>query len=198
MALIETSLDNFFRDLLEEALTTERVDLAMGSRSYLIQMFADFSHVESLYRLKEQDQSGAPTLAWLYARAQQGDFSERFDAWRHLGDVALLVAGFFGRYIERRRSVVGLDYYVQMGAGAYDTAASFAHWKQFGSVFEELARNFRALVDVLTRIGEATTLPVAQSIERLYERWLGGSGDDLHERLTSLGASPLLIGVGSA
>lgn len=200
MHLIETqTMDTFFRDLLEDALSTERVDLADRSRSYLVQLFADFSRVEELYRMHKAEDTGTPTLAWLYERAQQGDPADRFDAWRHLGDVALMVAGFFGRYLERRRAIVGLDYYVQMGAGAYGTAASYTHWRGFGLVLEELATNFRALVDVMTRIGEATTLPVGQSLERLYERWIGSAGgEDLHERLTRMGAAPVLVGIGKA
>lgn len=194
-----SSLDGFFHDLLDDALQTERVEIAVSSRAYLVQLFQEFSRTEGLHRATGHDDTGAPTLAWLYERAHSGAPSQRFDAWRHLGDVALMVAGLFGAYIERRRSLVGVDYYVQMGAGAYGSAASFSYPSGIGLVLEELARKFRHLVDVLTRVGEATTLPVATGIERLYERWMANPGqEDLLERLGRLGAAPVLVGSGDA
>ena len=193
------SLDQFFGELLSEALRSERVEIADGSRHYLVQLFGDFSRVEGLYAAARRGEGGTPTLAWLYERAQSGDPGSRFDAWRHLGDVALMVSSLFGAYLERRRAVVGVEYYVRMGRGAYGTAATYARRSGFAPVFEELAQKFRDLVDVLTRVGEATTLPVAGGLERLYERWLARPGnDDIHERLTRLGASPVLVGIGSA
>lgn len=193
------SLDSFFAELLGEALRTEKVEIAEGSREYLVQLFADFAHIEQLHRDRDARDAGTPTLAWLYEKAQCGEAAERFEAWRHLGDVALLVSGLFGPHLDRRRSLVGVDYYVRMGAGAYGTAATYARWQGFGRVLEELAQKFRTLVDVLTRVGEATTLPVANGLERLYERWLGSrDGEDLYRRLGAMGASPVLVGVGRA
>lgn len=202
MSLIDTrpTIESFFAELLAEALRTERVAIADGSRAYLVRLFADYARVDQLYRAGTDDAPGTPTLAWLYERAQHGDPAERLDAWRHLGDVALLVAGLFGAHLERRRSLVGVDYYVRMGAGAYGTAATYARWSEFVSILDELARKFRHLVDVLTRVGEATTLPVAQGIERLYERWVGSlaGGEDLYGRLAQRGAAPVWVGVGQA
>ncbi len=193
------SLDHFFDELLAEALRSQRVELGEGSKAYLVQLFGDFSRVEALNRGSPSDDPGAPTLTWLYARAQTGAPAERFDAWRHLGDVALMIAGLFGSYLERRKNLVGVDYYVRMGAGAYGTAATFVRRGGFQPVLEELARKFRALVDVLTRVGEATTLPVATGLDRLYERWLSHpDGVQMHDRLTRLKAAPVIIGVGQA
>lgn len=201
MDIIETnpSIEDFFGELLNDALRWQRVDLAETSRAYLVQLCGDFSRVEELHRVGRREEPGTPTLAWLYERAQTGAPSERFDAWRHLGDVALVVSSLFGAYLERRRNLVGVDYYVRMGAGAYVSAAACAPRTGFGAVLEELAQKFRDLVEVLTRVGEATTLPVANGIGRLYERWLEGPGDrDLQARLTRLGACPVLVGGGLA
>lgn len=202
MELIGThsSLQDFFADLLHEALETEQVEIAEGSRAYLVQLFGDFSRTEGLHRASSPDDPGAPTLVGLYARAQQGAPSERFEAFRHLGDVALMISSLFGSYLERRHSLVGVDYYVRMGSGAYGSAATYARRTGFGPILEELAQKFGDLVDVLTRVGESTNLPVATGIERLYERWVARPGnDDLHGRLTRLGAAPVLLGgVGSA
>ncbi|MEL6185058.1 MAG: hypothetical protein AAFU79_10575 [Myxococcota bacterium] len=193
MALIDAqSLEDFFNGLLSDALDATGVELCDGSRAYLLQLVGDCSRVEELHRGARPDDPGTPTLVSLYERAQFGAPSERFDAWRQLGDVALIVAGLFGAYLQRRQSLVGLDYYVRMGAGAYGSAATY-HRSGFGPIFEELAAQFRNLVDVLTRVGEATTLPVAHGLERLYDRWAANPSQiDLHERLIRNGAIPIL------
>lgn len=192
------SLEDFFHDRLAEALQATGLEIGDGSQTYLIHLFDDFSRVDALHRRSPEDDVGAPTLVWLYEQAQLGAPSERFDAWRHLGDVALMVAGLFGAHLERRRSLVGVDYYVRMGAGAYGSAATY-HRGGFGPILEELAAKFRRLVDVLARIGEAVRLPVASRLESLYDRWLSAPGqEDLHARLTRMGAAPVLLGTGSA
>ena len=199
--LIDThrSLEDFFLTLLDEALAKERVEVAEGSRSYLVQLFGELGRSEGLYRNARAEEHGTPTLTWLYERARHGAPAERLDAWRHLGDVALVVSGLFGSHLERRRSLVGVDYYVRMGAGAYGSAALCARRSGFEPIFEELAEKFRVLVDVLTRVGEATTLPVARSIERLYERWLhAAEPTDLQRRLTEVGAAPVWTGIAHA
>lgn len=201
MELIDTCrLDDFFHGLLAEALETERVVIGESSQAYLVQLFSEFSRVEGLHRSTTDRDGAAPTLAWLYERAQTGAPAERFESWRHLGDVALVLAGLFGQHLQRRRSLVGVDYYVRMGSGAYGTAATYVQRSGVAPVLEELAYKFRALVDVLTRIGESLRLPVAGGIERLYERWVAtaGGGEDLHARLTRMGAAPVLVGVGRA
>jgi hypothetical protein len=110
-----------------------------------------------------------------------------------------MVSSLFGAYLERRRNLVGVDYYVRMGAGAYVSAAAYARRSGFGPVLDELGHKFRELVEVLTRVGEATTLPVARGIERLYERWVEHPGqDDLQVRLGRLGAAPVMVGGGTA
>lgn len=199
MHLIDAqSLEDFFNGLLTDALDATGLEIGDGSRAYLLQLVGDCSRVEELHRGARSDEPGTPTLVWLYERAQCGAPSERFDAWRHLGDVALIVAGLFGAHLQRRRNLVGVDYYVRMGAGAYGSAATY-HRGGFGPILEELAAKFRYLVDVLTRVGEATTLPVADGLERLYDRWAANPRQvDLQERLIRRGAVPILGGGGLA
>lgn len=201
MKLISTQqqVDDYFNDLLIEALKSHRLDIANGSRVYLVQLFEEFACADKFHEAAHVSEAGPPTLAWLYERASHVDSSEQFDAWRHLGDVALIVAGLFGAYVERKRSLVGIDYYIEMGTSAYETAAGCAKATGLVPIFRELSHYFRELVDVLTNMGEAANLPVAKSIERLYERWLSNTGQDqLHRRLTKLGASPLILGYAKA
>ncbi len=166
------SLEAFFDELMRDALAAERVDLDPAAAAYLVQLCAEFSRHEALHGRARPDEPGTPTLTWLYQQAREGAPAARFDAYRHLGDVSLVVSGLFAPHLERRRAVVGVDYHVQMGAAAYDQAASLARRSGLGPLLGELASKFRRLVEVLTRMAERTTLPVCQDLGALYARVL--------------------------
>lgn len=197
---IEThaTLETFFGELIQEALSAEGVALNQASMSYLLNLCAEFARREALHGCEREGETGTPTLAWLYARAQQGDRGLRFQAYRQLGDIALVVSGFFSPHIERERSLVGIDYYVQMGSAAYGSAACLAPPTGFRSLLDELAVKFRALVEVLTRVAEQTTLPVAVDVAALYERFCRNPGSvELQRRLVAQGMIPALAPAGA-
>lgn len=179
-----TTLEGFFADLIREAVAAERVVLDDSCVQYLLNLCREFSKHEALFAMQRAGENGTPALVWLYERAQTSDRGLRFQAYRHLGDVSLVVSGFFAPHIERDRSLVGIDYYVQMGASAYDSAASLAQPTGFGKILSELAQKFRSLVEVLTRVAEQTTLPVAHDVAALYERFVRNpESADLARRL---------------
>jgi hypothetical protein len=163
-----TTLEGFFAELIKEAIAAEKVPLDDQGITYLLNLCREFSKHEALFA-GGKGEAGTPALVWLYEKAQTSDRGTRFQAYRRLGDVSLMVSGFFAQHIERERSLVGIDYYVQMGASAYDSAASLDR-HGFGKVLSDLAQKFRRLVEVLTRVAEKTTLPVAKDIAALYER----------------------------
>lgn len=165
------TLESYFRELLEDALAAEKLSLDDGSVAYLLRVVAEFGASDALHA-GGRDEPGTPALVWLYERAQRSDPGQRFDALRHLGDVSLVVSGFFTPHIERERSLVGLDYYVDMGTAAYRSAASLARRTGFSELLDELARNFARLVEVLSYVAERTTLPVARDLGAIYERFM--------------------------
>ena len=192
---IEThaSLEAFFEALLREAMAVEQIELRAESFAYVTSLFAGFATREGLHGRQRPGERGTPALVWLYEEAQRArDRGQRFDAYRHLGDVSLIVSGFFTPYLERERSLVGVDYYVQMGTAAYDAAASLAHRSGFSQLLAELARKFEQLVEVLTRVAERTTLPVARDLRALYERLMRNpQSAGLRELLLEQGAVPV-------
>jgi hypothetical protein len=165
-----TTLEGFFGDLIREAMAAERLVLDDGCVQYLLQLCRELARSEALFEVARPGENGTPALVWLYEKAQTSDRGLKFQAYRKLGDVSLVVSGFFAPHIERERSLVGVDYYVQMGAAAYDSAATLAQPTGFGSLLSELASKFRKIVEVLTRVAEQTTLPVARDVIALYER----------------------------
>lgn len=71
------------------------------------------------------------------------------DRLRDVGDRCLLIAGLFPQLAVQRR--VSNDYYIDLGRGAYASAAMRAPRCE-RSLFAELAQAFRSLVDVLDAI----------------------------------------------
>jgi len=167
----ETTLDDYFQGLLARALEAERCAVAPEVRQYLTQLCVDFARAHPV-----GDEGATATLAWLYRAAREAPPPQRFEAYRRLGDVALVVPSFFAPYVERRRALVGRAYYVDMGAAAYDAAADLAR-SGFRQLLRELSGQFRALVDVLTRMAEATSLPMQLDIEQLVDRLCEAPGD---------------------
>ncbi|MBK8010794.1 MAG: hypothetical protein IPK13_05560 [Deltaproteobacteria bacterium] len=192
---LATSLEGFFRDLLQQALEQERVELQAETYVYVLKLCTEFAHAERLHEGGRLDESGTPALVWLLERAVSGAPSARFEAYRHLGDVSLFVSGFFAAHVERRRSLVGVDYYIDMGRAAYDTAASLAQRGGFSALLAELAENFRRLVEVLTRMAEQTALPVASDLDALFTRFARNPDSVmLGRRLCRLGVGPVWSG----
>ncbi|MGJ4728272.1 hypothetical protein [Luteimonas sp. SDU101] len=83
-------------------------------------------------------------LEWLDAQQQAG--SVRIDALRDVGDRCLLVAGLFPALARRRR--VSVDYFVDLGRGAYQGVAD-AGRDAYADLFARLADSYRDLVSVL-------------------------------------------------
>ena len=195
-ALIETysSLESFFEGLLTEALLAEKLALRDEAFSYLLKLFSEMGLQSSLDALSEEDTRGTPGLVFLYQRAMEGDPGQRFDAYRQMGDVALVVGGFFSSHLKRPRSLVSLNYYVNMGIAAYDSAAVLSKQEAFSLLFQELSQKFSDLVEVLTRIAESTTLPVNRDLATIYERLVQNpNSQSLAHRLIEEGSFPVLV-----
>ncbi len=83
-------------------------------------------------------------LEWRDAQQQTG--SVRADALRDVGDRCLLVAGLFPALADRRR--VSVDYFVELGRGAYQGVAD-AGRDAYAGLFARLAASYRELVVAL-------------------------------------------------
>jgi hypothetical protein len=151
---LATSLDAYFAERLGEALHRESLHLEVESFRYLLHLLASFSHRGNLFRECDADDAGPPALADLFARAREANPSEQRQAYQRLGDMALFVGGFFGPYVHRRKSLVNIDYYVEMGKTGYGQAATFARRTQTESLLRELSEKFRGVTEVFASMAD--------------------------------------------
>lgn len=170
--LIHEALTEYFEQALKDALRDEEIHLSDPVFHYLVQVCCDFAEQRAFGAHESRGEPGTPTLTWMVERAQELPGPARFEAYRSLGDVALVVSGLFAPHVERRRSLVGRGYYVDMGRTAYAAAAALARVTSLRATLDELARQFRRLVEALGRVAEASTLPTVQDPAALLQRML--------------------------
>ena len=138
----------YFRNLVESALQRQHLAVRELTSFYVVNLLAGFVH---------RDQSGIAddeALGVRFVRALQSGGSAQRDGLRRVGDTSLFVSGFFSDSLNR--SLVDIDYYMQLGERAYGSLAR--NDDALGDVFDELSDKFTAMVDVLTEVSEQTAL----------------------------------------
>lgn len=166
------SLEEFFRDSVDAALAANHVIVGCDTSCYVVRLLTLFARADACH----EPGAGARhrPLALMLADALDAPTSEeRAVSLQRLGDVALFTAGFFAETLRDR--AVGLDYYVNMGGGAYRALAtggrSSPRIAALAAIFGELAAKFMAVVDVLNEVRDCARGTTSQDVLRLYETW---------------------------
>jgi len=134
----------------------------------------------------------APTFAEaLLTAISEGGCDEKLRL-RDLGDRVLFVSGFFGESLHGGR--VGPDYYQSVGRTAYRRLsaqlASSVDDRSWRELFQELADEFGAFVELLAEVGGRARPDAPVDLLRLYDRYLlTGSSSD-RARLAREGVVP--------
>ena len=134
--------------VIREALATRGAELDESQESYLVFVLLRHQRDERLL-------ARIQALEWLDAQAQAG--RARTDALRDVGDRCLLVAGLFPALARRRR--VGVEYFVDLGRGAYQGVAD-AGRDAYAELFARLAGTYHELVATLQAVRGQVPLPV--------------------------------------
>lgn len=148
--VVGSTLKEFFRMLVGEVVSRQRVSLAEVTEFYVVNLLSEFATAEKLFTQSDGSKVDTEPLALLYHRAMQQERDQRIRTLRQLGDVSLYTAGFFAESLRDR--VVGPDYYIQMGGTAYGAIAQLSSSSSFASVYWELNQKFRTIVEVLEEI----------------------------------------------
>lgn len=139
-----------WQELVREAEGSAGHALDEWRESYLVFML--MRHQQDAYLLAR-----IQATEWLNAQEEVG--TARADALRDVGDRCLLIAGLFPGVAERRR--VSVDYYIDIGRGAYDEVAHCSR-AGYADLFERLARTYHDLVRVLRALRPSrTAMPLA-------------------------------------
>ena len=133
------------------------------------------------------------TLVELQIQAQNQGGAGAVQAWRELGDRALYVSGFFRASLTRKN--VSTDYYLSMGAAAYDQLAGVMRWTGAGggfeTIYEELAEQFEYCSSILQRVRDRVRAHSNADILKLYEQWTVNPDPVIAQQLSDLGVIPM-------
>jgi hypothetical protein len=184
------SLQDFFRQAIDDALASNHVAVDQHTAYYVVNLLTLFSRAEAFHDEPEGPRL-RPLSLLLHDAVEAGDPASRHQALRRLGDVALFVAGFLADGLHR--TPVGVDYYVRMGGGAYQTLSTAmphsVRGRTWAPVFAELSAKFQDLVDVLNEVRSAVASDA--DVLRLYELWLKTGSRRAARLLQRLGVAPV-------
>lgn len=181
----EENLFDFFHQAVDCAVSSEGGGVSDDGVFYLTNLLVE--------RGRTPDDPGPDTLVDLQIRARERGGAAAVQSWRELGDRALYTSGFFRASIHRKN--VSLDYYLSMGASAYDQLATVMRWTGSGggfeSIFEELAFEFERCSAVLQRVRDQVRAHTNADILSLYEQWIHHPDAVIEGQLADLGVVPM-------
>jgi hypothetical protein len=164
-SLVRTqSPTEYFRELVESAMQNQRVSANELTSFYVVNLLAAFVHLDRSPAAGDDEPLGVRL-----ARAMQTAGVAQRDGLRKVGDLSLFISGFFSDSLNR--TLVDVDYYIQLGEYAYGSLARQGD-DALGEVFDELSGKFSTFVDILGEVSERTALTSNADVLRLYEKWL--------------------------
>lgn len=187
--ITSTSVGDFFHDALNSALSNQHIDATPDSVDYVVHVLTEFSRTDRLYDKSEYGY-GVKPLAMMYADAVYStDVTERRQALRRLGDVALFIAGLFSHSLSRK--LVDVDYYVAMGGSAYgELSSTRMNESSLAPVYAELSCKFTDFVDALAEVGADANFSNDSNLLRSYENWLRTGSRRAARHLRRAGIEP--------
>src|SRR5262249_25277941 len=130
MLLRNESPAEYFKELVETAMDHQQLAVHDFTAFYLVNLLTGFVQLD-----RTRSANDEPLCARL-AVAVQASGSRQRDGLREVGDLSLFISGYFSDSLTR--SLVDVDYYIQLGEHAYGCLAKQGD-RTLSDVFEELA-----------------------------------------------------------
>jgi hypothetical protein len=175
-----TQPQDYFRELVTEALGKRRLSAQPETEFYLVNLLNQFMTTEQLrdeplaFMVKEALEQTQPIL--------------QNQLFRKVGDVSLYVAGYFQDSLNRK--LVDVDYYIEMGGTAYKQVATLTNEQMMKALYQELAEKFSSFVDVLAEVSDKTTPKSETDLLRMYELWVRTKSERAAKALQEAGILP--------
>lgn len=185
--LVGKSAQEFFRELVSDALAHRSLRVQEVTEFYLVNLLAQYLQRDRLFVRTEGGETWTEPLALILKRALEGSREDRYRHLRRLGDTSLFVSGFFGDSLAR--SLVDVGYYIAMGERAYDALSETQGPSGTHELFGELAERFAQFVDLFAEIAELSELSSNRGLIRLYERFLLTGSERVADRLRERGVA---------
>lgn len=182
-----SSLQDFFRERIENAAERNKLDGNDDTLWYLTQLLCNYSKTSCFL---DDNGTGATLtpLAEYYRMALESPTKhERRLQLQRLGDVAIVVAGLFAGALERKP--IDVRYYMSMGEAAYGTLAGetsqSSRDRALQGIFESLATGFSDYVVVISEIPTRTS--PEKDLLQLVDEWESNHHPALARKLRQQG-----------
>lgn len=159
--LLNRSLTEFFRELVQTAMSAQEVRSSEETEFYLVALLEKFASPRGDWFTRP--------LALDYLESFRSSAADRRDKLRRVADTSLFVSGVFMETLEQ--TLVGPRYYVDLGRLAYGHLANHLGPAAV-SPFAELSHRFEQYVQVLSEISFNELFPSDRRLVRAYSRWL--------------------------
>jgi len=125
---------------------------------YLADLLYDFTHIDHLYRIRDQRGRRLNEVAEMLLEADlllnAGSFEREREVHRHIGDFTLFMVGIFPEFLKRikiDRWIHNPDFlidYVKVGKYSYRNVSEFNYgeFKQNAALFRRLSDNFELCI----------------------------------------------------
>lgn len=178
---LEANPQNFFRQLLLEAMGRLRLEVGVWTEYYLVDL---------LYRKTINGLRLEEPLVLKLKSAVEASPEGRFVSYRDIGDSALMLSGFFPRHIDRKG--VSVSYVVDMGISSYRIVADLSsRYDGMHEAYKDLAEGFVEFVRVLDEVRSMTQLRTGETTLELFEEWKRTKSPSSARRLWEKGLIPL-------
>jgi hypothetical protein len=187
----ESNPTHFFRERVVEAQARQHRKLPDNVEFYLVTLLCDF------VKTRDDTAPDSDCLALVLKRALEGSYGEKIALFKHIGDTALYVSGFFRDSFNRK--AYDMNYYAMMGGGAYSQLAALMRanstfGRTMGTIYAELAEHFSPAVEVLMDVSDQTT-GVADNHPfnalNVYSQWVSTESEKLGRDLLREGIIPV-------
>ncbi len=186
--VVGKSAEEYFRELVAEALASRRLKVQEETEFYLVNLLARFLEREQLFVETPEGGAEAVPLAVILMRALAADRPRRYQGLKRLGDTSLFVSGFFGDSLSR--AAVDVGYYIAIGGQAYGAlGGGTAAPAGMSALYAELSERFEQFVDLYAEIAELADLSSNRGLVRLYERFLLTGSRRVARRLEERGVA---------
>src|SRR5262245_59626470 len=164
MGLLRSTLTEYFRDILRNAMRTQDVRSSEEIEFYLVNLLEGFAR-------PDRDWFDRP-LALEYLESFHSPLPHRYGKLKRVGDTALFVSGVFMESLHRK--LVSSDYYMDLGRTAYGHLTTLASGAGDGPrvLFAELEARFDDFVRVFAEIGFRELFRGDTHTLRVYTRWM--------------------------
>ncbi len=107
---------DYFRELITEAMSRQKVAAAPETEVYLVNLLHHFMDADRLYLTDAQGHRRDEPLAFRLKEAMDTpEVESQRILFRQVGDVSLYLAGYFQDSLNRK--LVDVEYYIGMGGG---------------------------------------------------------------------------------